>query len=114
MLGLCKVIVRPLFTDFLSCRYPGGPIFNPLGFANDTRKSQPLRLKEIKNGKQSPSSTAREKVEVSCSSRLSALFADEMSLKPMLWGSAVSLKYLIACLPVDEYTQTSLIRPFLK
>ncbi|KAG0558663.1 hypothetical protein KC19_10G044600 [Ceratodon purpureus] len=31
--------------------YPGGPIFNPLGFAKDTGKSQPLRWKEIKNGR---------------------------------------------------------------
>jgi len=40
----------------------GGPIFNPLGLANDTRISQPLPWKEIKNGKQSPLSTAGDRV----------------------------------------------------
>ncbi|XP_024372932.1 photosystem I chlorophyll a/b-binding protein 5, chloroplastic [Physcomitrium patens] len=35
----------------LETGYPGGPLFNPLGFANDPTKPQPLRWKEIKNGR---------------------------------------------------------------
>lgn len=50
-LDMYNVEVEPLFHRSVLCRYPGGPLFNPLGFANDPTKPQPLRWKEIKNGK---------------------------------------------------------------
>ncbi|ERN19025.1 hypothetical protein AMTRI_Chr10g233450 [Amborella trichopoda] len=31
--------------------YPGGPIFNPLGLANDEKSKKEMRLKEVKNGR---------------------------------------------------------------
>jgi hypothetical protein len=76
----CKVIAQlPFNPSFCSCRYPGGPFFNPLGFANSKTKSQPMRWKEIKNGKQSPCSTSGEKGE-----------ASKLPLKLMLWGCFIS------------------------
>lgn len=42
--------VEPAF-EGLDNGYPGGPFFNPLGFANSKTKSQPMRWKEIKNGR---------------------------------------------------------------
>jgi light-harvesting complex I chlorophyll a/b binding protein 5 len=31
--------------------YPGGPLFNPMGFANNPTKPQPMKWREIKNGR---------------------------------------------------------------
>ena len=32
------------------CRYPGGPLFNPLGFQVDANKAGEMQWREIKNG----------------------------------------------------------------
>lgn len=32
-------------------RYPGGPLFNPLGLAKTAKDAEEWKLKEIKNGK---------------------------------------------------------------
>jgi hypothetical protein len=43
--------IREVFGRVRDPAYPGGPLFNPLGFGKDEKSLRELKVKEIKNGR---------------------------------------------------------------